>query len=349
MSHTSELYPYPAGWYCLAPSLELKPGNLKTVVFAGHDYVLFRTASGEVAALDAYCPHLGAHMGKGGCVKGETVVCPFHGFRFDTTGQCVETAYGADPPARAKVQKLLLRERNGQIIAWHHPEGLEPTFEVPEYETTGWRDPLFKTMNLRSHPQEVSENSVDLGHLTVVHGYRGVENTVPVRSDGAYLTLNYRIRRKNPYGLGPAEVLTNFKVNVHGLGVSIVEIRVETFGLQLRLHILPTPERDGRITLRAGLQLRAIEDATTIHPLARFVPKFILNEAIQRSTLHGIANDVLQDFDIWENKVFVDPPILAKGDGPIAHYRRWCRQFYSSASAPDVPAKATAVPANAAE
>lgn len=323
-----ELFPYPAGWYCLAPARDIKPGQLRSVTFAGNEYVLFRTESGRLVALDAYCPHLGAHMGKGGCVKGEALECPFHGFQFDASGQCVATAYGFEPPQKARVEPLEVLERNGQIIAWHHPEGLAPNFEIPDYDNDGWMPPIFKTLRLKSHPQETTENSVDLGHLTVVHGYQGVENTVPIRSEGAYLTLNYRIFRKNPYGIGAKQVETRFKVNVHGLGISIVEIHVVTFDLHLRLHILPTPEKEGFITLRAGLELKKISDAKAIHPAANLVPKFILNEAIQRSTLHGIANDVLQDFEIWENKIHVDPPVLAKGDGPIAHYRRWCRQFY---------------------
>jgi len=36
------------------------------------------------------------------------------------------------------------------------------------------------------------------------------------------------------------------------------------------------------------------------------------------------------DIEIWENKVYLDKPTLAKGDGPIHRMRRWYRQFYLS-------------------
>jgi hypothetical protein len=39
--------------------------------------------------------------------------------------------------------------------------------------------------------------------------------------------------------------------------------------------------------------------------------------------------DVRQDLPLWENKVFVSPPALAQGDGPIGKYRQWARQFYA--------------------
>ena len=40
------------------------------------------------------------------------------------------------------------------------------------------------------------------------------------------------------------------------------------------------------------------------------------------------VGDVKQDFDIWSQKRYVDPPKVAIGDGPVGHYRRWCKQFY---------------------
>ncbi|WP_459250257.1 Rieske 2Fe-2S domain-containing protein [Streptomyces youssoufiensis] len=48
--------------------------------------------------LRPYCPHLGAHPGHGGTVRGENLVCPCHHFRFDPEGACVRTGYGTAPP-----------------------------------------------------------------------------------------------------------------------------------------------------------------------------------------------------------------------------------------------------------
>jgi phenylpropionate dioxygenase-like ring-hydroxylating dioxygenase large terminal subunit len=77
------LPPYPNGWYCVGLSKDLVSGQVKSVQFIGEELVLFRTASGKVHAMDAYCPHLGGHFGHGGTVEGETIRCPFHGFCFD--------------------------------------------------------------------------------------------------------------------------------------------------------------------------------------------------------------------------------------------------------------------------
>ena len=80
---------YPSGWYTAAFADEISPGEVATRTFMGREIVLYRTMSGELHAAEAYCPHLGAHLGRGGKVRGETIECPFHTFRFSADGKCV--------------------------------------------------------------------------------------------------------------------------------------------------------------------------------------------------------------------------------------------------------------------
>ena len=82
--------PIPFGWYVVDYADELKAGDVKSVRYFGEDQVLFRTESGEISMLDAYCPHLGAHLGHGGIVNGECIECPFHAWRWKTDGKIGE-------------------------------------------------------------------------------------------------------------------------------------------------------------------------------------------------------------------------------------------------------------------
>ncbi|NRA09648.1 MAG: Rieske 2Fe-2S domain-containing protein, partial [Myxococcales bacterium] len=85
-------YPFtstPDGWYHVAASEEVEAGQVRSLRFFGRDLVLFRTESGEAIVLDAHCPHLGAHLGHGGQVVGESIRCPFHAWRFGSDGRCV--------------------------------------------------------------------------------------------------------------------------------------------------------------------------------------------------------------------------------------------------------------------
>jgi len=77
------------GWYSVARSHELAIGEVKPVKAFDRELVLYRTRSGEAVVQDAFCPHLGAHLGHKGRVVGESIRCPFHGWRYGTDGQCV--------------------------------------------------------------------------------------------------------------------------------------------------------------------------------------------------------------------------------------------------------------------
>lgn len=59
----------------------------------GENLVLFRTMSGVASLMDTYCPHMGANIAVGGRVLGECIQCPFHGWKFNTEGKCVEISY----------------------------------------------------------------------------------------------------------------------------------------------------------------------------------------------------------------------------------------------------------------
>ena len=80
--------PYPNGWLPIIESQELKKGQIIPIHSLGHDLVIYRGISGVVYVLDAYCPHLGANLGVGGTVVGDEIKCPFHGWKFNSEGEC---------------------------------------------------------------------------------------------------------------------------------------------------------------------------------------------------------------------------------------------------------------------
>ena len=42
-----------------------------------------------------------------------------------------------------------------------------------------------------------------------------------------------------------------------------------------------------------------------------------------------VGRQLEQEHPIWENKIYVHPPVLVDGDGPIGVFRRWAKQFYT--------------------
>lgn len=194
---------YPAGWFVVSRSDALKPGQLMTRMFFGREIVVFRGRDGVATAVDAYCPHMGAHFGHGGTVEGSALRCPFHGFEFDHEGACTKTGYGTTPPADARLETLPLRDINGFLLVWFSPDGASPSWEVPAVPNEGrWSPLMTRTFTLRAHPQETTENSVDLGHLSVVHGYENVASLRPLRTEGPWLNAQYQMHR--PVGIAGA-------------------------------------------------------------------------------------------------------------------------------------------------
>jgi phenylpropionate dioxygenase-like ring-hydroxylating dioxygenase large terminal subunit len=75
LATTHQLTKIPFGWYFVAYSDELDVGDVKSLHYFGRDLVLFRNESGQAGVLDAYCPHMGAHLGEGGVVDGDSLRC----------------------------------------------------------------------------------------------------------------------------------------------------------------------------------------------------------------------------------------------------------------------------------
>jgi nitrite reductase/ring-hydroxylating ferredoxin subunit len=324
----SDLPPFPVGWFAIAFSEELGPGQVQRGGWLGQELVLFRTRAGRAVVMDAHCPHMGAHMGHGGVVIGEGLRCPFHGFCFSADGACVSTPYGGKlPKIRAGIWPVV--ERNGHIFIWYAPDGRPPAWEIPVLDADGYgRLHRVTWRKLASHPQETTENSVDIGHLSVVHGYERVESLAPLHTEGPYLSARYAMSRRNPFVPGLGSVRTEFDVHVHGLGYSFVHAHVREQAIHTRHFVCATPLGGEHIELRISTALRLDDPRRLLGPLA-LVPRWVLTRMVGALVLRAFRHDVAQDFEIWSNKRYVQPPSLAEGDGPVGPYRAWCRQFYA--------------------
>jgi len=110
---------YPKGWFQVAYSREVDPGQVVGLHYFGRRLVCYRGSSGTPYVLDAYCPHLGADIAVGGAVADDCIVCPFHGWRFDGAGSNVEIPYARTVHRTARLLAWPTVERAGAIFVWH--------------------------------------------------------------------------------------------------------------------------------------------------------------------------------------------------------------------------------------
>lgn len=138
--------PMPFGWFVIGYSDELKVGEVKPLRYFNRELALWRGEDGTPRMVDAYCRHLGAHMGHAGRVQGNDLECPFHAWQYNGKGEVTKIPYAKNIPPQAKrscVKPWRLVERNRFIWAWYHPQDVEPTFEVealPEAASPEWSD-----------------------------------------------------------------------------------------------------------------------------------------------------------------------------------------------------------------
>ena len=166
-------YPFPAspdGWFSVGAGADLGPGESRPVRYLGRDLVLFRGEDGVARVFDAHCPHLGAHLGVGGRVCGDGIICPFHGWRFDGDGRLAEVP-GLVRPPRAAARSWTVCERNGRIFVWHHAGGGAPGYEVVGHrpDEAAWTPWRCSTYRVRVHVQDLTENIIDRSHFSAVH------------------------------------------------------------------------------------------------------------------------------------------------------------------------------------
>ena len=158
------------------PALDPRMGvrAVKAVKLLGQDLVLFKNAQGEFGLLDRDCPHRGADLAYGRN-EGDGLRCPFHGWKFDVTGQCLETP--AEPKgsvlcSRIKQRNYPVQERSGILFAWMGAEGSAPP-PLPEldcFKAPGTHTFAFKGL-WHCNWLQAFEVGIDPAHASFLHRF----------------------------------------------------------------------------------------------------------------------------------------------------------------------------------
>jgi 5,5'-dehydrodivanillate O-demethylase len=135
----------------------------------GDDFTLFRGESGKAHVVAQRCAHRGAQLSIG-TVEGERIRCRFHGWAYDTGGQCVEQPAEAEPfCAKIKIAACPTEEQLGLVFAYFGPEPAPPLPRWPELDRANTMSTI-ETMPCNWF--QFAENIVDDVHVAFVH--RGV-------------------------------------------------------------------------------------------------------------------------------------------------------------------------------
>lgn len=328
--------PIPFGWYAVAYSKEIAVKDVKPLFFFNQHLVLFRTESGCAQLMEPYCPHLGAHLGHGGEVTGESITCPFHAWQLNVKGEVVNIPYADNMPPRAVQGSCLhsfpTQERNQMIWSWYHPQKLPPLFDIediPEFSDSAWSPLDTYDWEINSHVQETGENAVDVAHFVYVHS----ANTMPK----AKITLDGAKRVTDMISISPA---IDEEGNIDMERMEDMHLLSSNYGPGMSVQTFTRAFK----TVMMGTVVPITKDKM----LMRFAftkPKNISEkfDMLTDALIAEIVRQVGHDIPIWQNKIYREQPILCDGDGPVAKYRRWFGQFYADGadeSAASIPLSA---------
>ena len=158
-------------WHPIATTTQLDDNPVIRVKLLGESLVLYRDRGGKLGLIDDTCPHRRVNLSFG-VPEAEGLRCPYHGWRFDGTGQCREMPEeGSDStfPSRVKITAYPVEELAGLIFAYLGPE---PRPLLPRWDLFVMdhvlRDVGFEVVNCNW--LQMQENDLDPAHLRWLHG-----------------------------------------------------------------------------------------------------------------------------------------------------------------------------------
>ncbi len=179
-------------WYvaCDSARLAAEPLALRML---DQPVVLYRDSGGVAHCLADTCVHRGGSLGRGKCIN-DALRCPYHGWRFDGSGRCVEIPSlpaGGKIPARARIDAYPVREQWGWVWVFlgdldeaERPDLPGESF-FPEWYAHERGDTKYRFIRgsfvFAANYKRAIENVLDPSHPNFVHSEFGPASDCVVR------------------------------------------------------------------------------------------------------------------------------------------------------------------------
>jgi 3-ketosteroid 9alpha-monooxygenase subunit A len=317
---------FPRGWFIVAESHEINEGPI-AVRFFGRDLALYRGESGQPVMLDAYCGHMGTHLAanrsamivmEGGHIEGDSIRCPYHGWRYNAQGEVDDIPYHDGPcPKSAAIRSYPVVDNMGCIMAWFDEDGADPDYPAPFLSQ--WDDPqwlhwrLDHLPELAIHPQEVLDNMADMRHLGPTHGAPSeyfeneMRDHILIQRQGGPMALYGGVMLyTTTWYTGPGILLSK-------------QVWGDTAQFEM---IANTPVEDGVIKAWHGCLVKSATGTPTDE-----------DREMGRQVQAGALEAFSKDFEIWQHKRPALKPMALNSEGPFLKARQWYGQFYGQRDA----------------
>ena len=336
--HRERTYPppYPDGWYRVAASGDIRPGEVRHVRCVGEQIALFRsTTNGRIAAIDAFCPHQGANLADG-VVKGDRLQCPFHGWQLDGHGRVRSHPRAAAQPLAHRHWEAI--DYYGMVMMYRSARtGALAPYRLPPLAKIDSRQLALRGQydagEVDMHIIEFAENSVDFQHFPELHGV--------MRIPWTSIRLPWiRILHRPSWSLDDTQEHVSYFGDEATLEIG-GRVYERTRSRALITFLGPgsivkfdfSVPRVGDVTmLQTHTPVAALKQRVTFRWFAaRRVPRILVSYVVG-----NWISQWRQDVAIWKRKIYRPHPAQPVDDGPRGMMHRWYRQFYPDHPVPNL-------------
>ncbi len=250
-------------WYAAARTEEVTASRPIGRNVLGEKLVLWRSANGAVAQIDR-CLHRNALL-SAGVIVNDCLACPYHGWTYNSAGQCVHVpsegpqSTGARDPklqvSELKLESFPVREQDGLVWVWMGGDvapDKEP-FRMPHYDEPGWKAYYMTTM-FRNGVTNLVENFMDVPHTVFVHA--------------GWFRSPRKMRVRTEVQRTPDSVLVTYHQRDDKIGIS--SVLLQTKGLPLVHTDKFYMPNNTRVDYIWGREERAFVITSTCTPVSEF-------------------------------------------------------------------------------
>ena len=282
---------------------------------------MWKSATGVISLQDAYCPHMGADLGRGR-VRGELLECIFHKRVFDSQGQC---------RGKGKNNKNYpICVLHDMVFAWFG-DG-EPTWQMPDllrpFTSDGhssWKILRSKLLNYNFHPKDLLDNTVDASHFKTFHNQCVSFKPAQIIERSHFHFISKVIFTGSPQLKLNEEMVLELVTESYGPCTLVVNSTVNVLDQRFyfKFIFLCTP-REGANT-DYTLAVAVTEQTRPKSSLRRRISEYFYN----RYAFHMQVKEFKKESEqVWKHKTYLAQPDFGAHEPAMIEYTTWYDQFY---------------------
>lgn len=157
----------PDYWYAVELDANIRPGEVREVVFWKRSFALYRDAEGQLHCVENRCAHRNLKLTEGE-VKGCRLVCPYHGWEYDGDGRLARVPHNDfGRPLKLKLPSFPVKVRYGLVFLFPGDPAMAEVRHIPDIPQLEGPDrwackPI--DMTWRGHHSMIIDNVSDLTH-----------------------------------------------------------------------------------------------------------------------------------------------------------------------------------------